>query len=99
MAADLSAVAVEQAGAPCGVGEVAARVVPDAGVLGGDGQGRAGASADEDRRVGTRDWLGIAERADELVVGAVEVERFGLGPEPPDDGAASARLPVAWAAS
>ncbi len=46
---------------------------------------RAVRPADDDRRVRALDGLGVAERTGEVEVGAVEVERLGLGPQPADD--------------
>jgi hypothetical protein len=37
--------------------------------------------------------LGVAERPVEVEVGAVEVEGFGLGPQPPDDRAPFGQAP------
>jgi hypothetical protein len=82
--ADLGAEAVQQGAAGDDVLDVAARDVPQVGMLGHHAQRRRRAPADHDRRVRTLDRLGVAERARELDVGAVEVERLGLGPQPPD---------------
>ena len=49
-------------------------------------QQRGGAAADHDRRVGLLHGFGIAERPGQLDMGAGEVERLRLGPQPPDDG-------------
>ncbi len=84
VAADVRAVAVQQGAAADDVVDVAARDVPDVGVLGDHAQCRGGASADEDGRVGALDGSGAAEGAGEPVVGAVEVERLVLGPQSPD---------------
>jgi hypothetical protein len=53
-------------------------------VGGGHAQRRRRASADEDRRVRALDGFRVAERSGEVMVGAVEVEGFLLGPQPPD---------------
>nr|WP_236706156.1 hypothetical protein [Frankia sp. ACN1ag] len=81
----LGAVAVQQRAAADDVVDVAARDVPQVSVLGSDAQHSGRTAADEDRRVGPLDRLRIAERIGETVVGAVEVEGFGLGPQPPDN--------------
>ena len=62
-------------------------------MLGDHAQHGGRASADQDRRVGALDGLGVAERPGELDVGALEVERFGLGPQPPDHGARFGEAP------
>ena len=87
VATDLGAVAVQQGAAADDVVDVSAGDVPHVGVLGNHAQRRRGASADHDRRVGLLDRFGVAECPGQLDVGAVEVERLGLGPQPPDDGA------------
>ena len=51
------------------------------------------ASADHDRRVGALDGLGVAERSGEVEVGAIEVEGFVLGPQPPDNRARFGEAP------
>src|SRR6185437_8649435 len=67
--------------------DVPAGHVPQVGMLGGHAQRRGGASPDEYRRMRSLDGFGVAERPGQVEVTAVEVERFGLGPQPPDDGA------------
>jgi hypothetical protein len=99
VAADLGAVAVEECAAVDGVLDVAAGDVPQVGVLGDHAQGRGRASADEDRRVGALDGLGVAERPGEVVVGAVEVERFSSVHSRRITVHASARLATACAES
>ena len=43
--------------------------------------------------MGALDGFRVAERSGEIDVGAVEVERFGLGPQPPDHGARFGEAP------
>ena len=62
-------------------------------MLGDHAQRRGRAAADHDRRVRPLDRLGVAERSGQLVVGAVEVERLGLGPQAPDDRARFGEAP------
>jgi len=87
VAAGLGAEAVQQCAALGGVGGVAARDVPQVRVLGGDPEHGGRASGDENGRVRLLDGLRVAERAGEIDVGAMEVKRLALCPQPPDDGA------------
>jgi hypothetical protein len=68
-------------------------------VLGDHSQQGGRAAADNDRRVGSLDGLGVAERSGEVDVAAIEVERLGLGPQPPDDRARLGEAPTEWAKS
>src|SRR5271156_2748391 len=83
--AGLGAVAVQQRAALGGVGGVAAWDVPHVCVLSGHAEHGGGASGDEDRRVRVLERFWVAECAREVDVGAMEVERLGLRPQPPDD--------------
>jgi hypothetical protein len=65
--------------------DVAARDVPDVGVLGDHAQRRGRPAPDHYRRMWSLGGFRVAERAGELVIRAVEVERFRLGPQPLDD--------------
>jgi hypothetical protein len=59
--------------------DVTTRDVPDVGVLGDHAQRRGGPAADHDRRMWALYGFRVAERACQLVIGALEVERFRLG--------------------
>src|SRR3954468_3766517 len=85
VAPDLGAIPVKQRAALDAVVEVATGDVPHVGVLRDDAQQRGRAAADEHRRARPLNGLGIAERAFEPEVLAVDVERLGRGPEAPDD--------------
>ena len=85
VATDLGAEPVQEGASPDAVIEVGAGDVPQVGVPGDDAQRRGGASPDHDRRMGSLEGFGVAERSGQLCVGAVEVEWFLLGPQPPDD--------------
>ena len=91
--ADLGAEAVKECGAADAVADVAAGEVPQVGMLGDHAQRRGGASPDEYRRPRSLDGFGIAERPGQVEVGAVEVERFRLGPQPLDDRARFGEAP------
>ena len=62
-------------------------------MLGDHAQRRGRASADHYRRMRLLDGFGVTERSGEVKIGAVEVERFSLGPQPPDDGARFGKAP------
>jgi hypothetical protein len=85
IATDLGAEPVQESASLDAVIEVGAGDVPQVSMPGDDAQRRGGASADHDRRMRSLEGFGVAERSGQLEVGAVEVERFVLGPQPPDD--------------
>jgi hypothetical protein len=87
VAAVVVAELVEFGAASDAIGDVASGDVPGVRVPGRDSKGRGGSAGNQDRRVWPLHGLGITERAGELDVIAVEVERCGLRPETADDGA------------
>ena len=92
-AADLGTDAVQESTSTDDIIDVAAGDVPQVGMLGNHPQRRARASADQYRRMRSLGGFGVAERSAEVEVGAVEVERFGLGPQPSDDHARFGKAP------
>ena len=66
VATDLGTVAVQQGAAADSVVDVAAEDVPQVGVRGNHAQRRGRPYANQNRRVGTLDGFGVAERSSEV---------------------------------
>src|SRR5579863_3486599 len=93
VATDLGAEAVQESASTDGVIDVAAGDIPQVCMLGNHAQRRGRASTDQYRRIRSLDGFGVAERSSEVEVGALKVERFSLGPQPPDNQACFGEAP------